>query len=193
MLSKQFKDIWNSCAECELHANARRHVIGWGQSPADALFIGEAPGRTEDILGRPFVGDAGQLLRKMLADAAEIEEVESENWSQLVNRLSYRVFVTNVVACAPWIDETRTKYRPPSIDEAEACSPRVQAIVADVSPKTIVLIGSISKTMFKPIKEVPTISIVHPAAILRTQKPPKNTVAYHRAVHALRDHFKAVL
>lgn len=182
---RKLTEQWKDCSRCSLSELARSIVIGHGDIPADVMFIGEAPGKTEDILGRPFVGPAGKLLREILA------EVESDERTPIVG--PFRRYITNIVACAPWLDSTYSKYREPTKIEAAACSPRVAALVELIQPKAIVLIGKVSKEHFKPPKGVPSISIVHPATILHSGVPPINTTAYHSTIHRLREFFQANL
>jgi DNA polymerase len=123
-------------------------------------MIGEAPGRTEDIIGSPFVGPAGKLLDKIL------DEVRKET------KFSY--FITNIVACMPLVlKEDSWQLRPPSADEAEACSVRIVQLCRIALPKIILLIGKQAETAFdahysgRIDPSIKVRSIVHPAYILR--------------------------
>ena len=75
-----------SCQECPLSSTRTKAVPGEGNTNADLMFIGEAPGRDEDIQGRPFVGRAGQLLTKII---------------QAMNYNREDVYITNIVKCRP--------------------------------------------------------------------------------------------
>ena len=161
----QFTDIKTlyetvmQCKKCRL-AGQRRHVVfGEGNLHADVMFIGEGPGAREDELGRPFVGPAGQLLDKMLA---EIGLARSD------------VYIANVVKCRP------PNNRDPQPDEREACMDYLRAQVAFIKPKVIVCLGRIAagvilKRDVKMMKdhgsciEVKNFTIMptfHPAAML---------------------------
>jgi uracil-DNA glycosylase family 4 len=112
-----------NCRRCKL-ARGRNHVvIGDGNKEADIMFIGEGPGRQEDLQGLPFVGAAGQLFDKMLASIG-------------LDRT--KVYICNVVKCRP------PNNRDPEADEKAACLPLLRAQVALVKPKIIVCLGRIS-------------------------------------------------
>jgi uracil-DNA glycosylase family 4 len=181
ILTKKFVSRWNNCHDCSLHLLSREHVIGKGDLPCEVFFIGEAPGRVEDLLGRPFVGPSGHLLKKQIAAVEE-----------LLGR-SFKRYVTNIVACAPWADDARSKTREPSLEESKACSPRLNELVKLAQPKTIIFIGQVAKKFFKPPKGMPTLTILHPSAILQTRLPPTSCVAYAQVIHRLHEHLREVL
>jgi DNA polymerase len=106
---------------CNLKKQAKNTVIGAGNTKANIMLIGEAPGAEEDKIGEPFVGAAGQLLNKMLA-AIKIERNS--------------IYITNII---PWRPPNN---RPPSSDEILQCLPFVQRHIEIISPKLILLLGS---------------------------------------------------
>ncbi len=110
-----------NCQKCRLCA-ARTHAVpGEGSPHARLMFIGEGPGRDEDLTGRPFVGRAGQLLDKMIASIGLSRE---------------EVYIANVVKCRP------PQNRAPEMDEVAACMPYLRAQVGLIRPQVIVLLGS---------------------------------------------------
>ena len=110
-----------NCRKCRLCA-ARTHAVpGEGNPHARLMFIGEGPGRDEDLTGRPFVGRAGQLLDKMIASIGLSRE---------------EVYIANVVKCRP------PQNRAPEMDEVAACMPYLRAQVGLIRPQVIVLLGS---------------------------------------------------
>ena len=112
-----------ACEKCRL-CQTRTHVVpGEGNPNAELMFIGEGPGRDEDMQGRPFVGVSGQLLDKMI-HAIGMERTE--------------VYIANVVKCRP------PQNRNPEPDEAEACMPYLRQQFVLVSPKVIVLLGKVA-------------------------------------------------
>jgi len=120
--------LWNtivesirSCDKCVLHKSRTKPVPGEGSLNAEVLFIGEAPGRQEDLSGRPFVGQAGKLLEALLKSIGLKRE---------------EVFITNVVKCRP------PNNRDPREEEVKACSTHTQAIIELVKPKIIVTLGN---------------------------------------------------
>lgn len=109
-----------ACQKCRL-CEERTHVVpGEGNPRADLMFIGEGPGRDEDLLGRPFVGPAGQLLEKMI---------------NAIDMTRNDVYIANVVKCRP------PRNRNPAPDEVAACIPYLRMQTALIRPKVIVLLG----------------------------------------------------
>ncbi|MDT8376617.1 MAG: uracil-DNA glycosylase [Mariprofundaceae bacterium] len=113
----------STCTACQLAEQRSRVVFGAGNPDADIVFIGEAPGREEDLKGEPFVGRAGQLLDRMLAALG-------------MNRSE--VYIMNTVKCRP------PNNRDPRPDEVEACSRWFDAQLRALSPKIICLLGRVS-------------------------------------------------
>jgi uracil-DNA glycosylase family 4 len=108
------------CPLCKLARTRKNAVPGEGQLAAKLMFIGEAPGRSEDEKGRPFVGSAGKILDEMLKKAG-IERSQ--------------VFITNVVKCRP------PSNRVPEEGESAACRPYLDRQIALVRPKVICILG----------------------------------------------------
>lgn len=115
-LAEQIK----SCTLCDLHKNRTEAVPGEGPEDADVMFIGEAPGYHEDQQGRPFVGDAGDVLTDLL-EKAGLERDE--------------VFIGNVIKCRP------PENRDPTPVEVETCSPYLEKQIQNIEPKLIVSLG----------------------------------------------------
>ncbi|HEV8387586.1 MAG TPA: uracil-DNA glycosylase [Nitrososphaera sp.] len=108
------------CPLCKLSRTRKNAVPGEGQLSAKVMFIGEAPGRSEDEKGRPFVGAAGKILDQLLQKAG-IERSQ--------------VFITNVVKCRP------PSNRVPEEDEAVACRPYLERQIDLIQPKVICILG----------------------------------------------------
>ncbi len=148
-----------SCVSCPLHQERKNLVFGAGAPDADLMFIGEGPGRDEDEIGVPFVGEAGQLLTRMI-NAMTFQRSE--------------VYIANIVKCRP------PRNRNPEDSEAAACLPFLLRQIELISPKVIVLLGAVplkyllGKTgvtklrgnwmEFSGIRVMPTF---HPAYLLR--------------------------
>ena len=150
------------CTRCKLHTLGRRQIVfGVGNPDADLMFIGEAPGRDEDIQGIPFVGRAGQLLTKMI---------------EAIGLTRNDVYIANVIKCRP------PENRNPEPDEVASCEPFLFRQIDSIAPKVVVALGAVAvKALLKsdaPIsrlrgrvidyrgaKLVPTF---HPAFLLRS-------------------------
>jgi uracil-DNA glycosylase len=111
------------CPLCKLSRTRKNAVPGEGQVSAKLMFIGEAPGKNEDLKGKPFVGAAGRILDEAMKKAG----LERSN-----------VFITNVVKCRP------PGNRVPEQDERIACRPYLQRQILLLSPKIICILGSIA-------------------------------------------------
>lgn len=148
------------CASCALRSGCAQVVFGEGNRAAGVMFIGEGPGETEDQLGRPFVGRAGQLLDKILEASGFPRE---------------EVYIANVVKCRP------PDNRQPTSQETQACLPWLEAQIRLVRPRFLVLLGaSAAQTMLDPKLRITTargrwrerqglrcLPTFHPAALLR--------------------------
>jgi len=116
-----------ACVKCRLSETRTNAVPGDGSTAASVLFIGEGPGKNEDEQGLPFVGRAGQMLNRVLAEAPLARE---------------DVFITNVVKCRP------PGNRDPELDEVTACMPYLKAQIALLNPRVIVTLGRHSMLRF---------------------------------------------
>jgi DNA polymerase len=121
-LPRIFTDI-GDCTRCKLHRGRNKLVFGDGNPKAELVFVGEGPGRDEDMQGLPFVGRAGKLLTQMI-EAMGLQRKD--------------VYICNVVKCRP--PENRT----PEKDEVETCSPFLLRQLDAIAPKVIVCLGSVA-------------------------------------------------
>ena len=115
----QIKD----CTKCRLHQGRTKFVFGVGNPNATVMFIGEGPGKDEDLKGEPFVGRAGQLLDKILA-AIQFDRTQ--------------VYIANVVKCRP------PNNRDPQPDEMSECMPYLKRQIEIINPRLICCLGRIS-------------------------------------------------
>lgn len=161
MKRRKFKDHkaqFKNCDACPLHKVRRRIVLGKGKLPCDVLFIGEAPGTSEDVLGKPFTGPAGKLLDEMLEEVV----VQSGDFTDL--RFAY----TNLIGCVPKEEKGKGKVREPDKKWIQECYPRLNDFVELARPKLIVCVGKmVSKSVSTLFLEHEAMSIIHPAVILR--------------------------
>lgn len=118
----RLRDIVNSCHLCQLSKSRNRVVFGEGNEDANLMFVGEAPGATEDSTGRPFVGRAGELLTKMVENVLYIKRQD--------------IYIANIVKCRP------PNNRVPTIEEAISCKPYLMKQIELISPQIIVTLGA---------------------------------------------------
>ncbi len=157
------REAMNTFDAGALSDGARQAVFSRGNPEADLMVIGEAPGRDEDIQGKPFVGRAGQLLDRMLGAIALGED---------------DVYVTNVVNWRP------PQNRNPKPDEIETCRPFIEKHIELAQPKILLLVGGISMTALTGLTGImknhgqwqdvtiagttyPALPLYHPAFLLR--------------------------
>jgi uracil-DNA glycosylase len=124
---------WQKNCTCKLKKTATQVVFGCGSAESEIVFIGEAPGKNEDLKGVPFVGAAGKFLDEMLAS---------------IKMKRDDIYITNIV-----------KYRPPNNrdpkpEEKEACNEWLIGEIKTISPKLIVLLGRHSMARFFPTEKI---------------------------------------
>ncbi|MHB8601821.1 MAG: uracil-DNA glycosylase [Nitrosotalea sp.] len=147
-----------SCVNCSLSKTRTNAVPGIGNENSDVIFVGEAPGRNEDLQGKPFVGTAGQILSEALEYAGFVRD---------------QVYITNVVKCRP------PNNRQPITEERVACRPYLSEEMKIIKPKIICILGNtayssllngseITKNRGKIVKSNDQLYFVtvHPAAII---------------------------
>ena len=150
--------VWRRCQACGLCKTRRHVVLGRGFLPADILMVGEAPGKSEDLLQRAFVGPAGRLLKRAVTDALALLGVSNGP------RPTY--YVTNVLGCRP-TDSQGGPNRVPREEEAWACRPRLMLTYHLASPKAVVFLGKTAERYCK--RAWPEgFPLVHPAFVLRS-------------------------
>ena len=162
-LAEIAKEI-SHCNRCNLYQEATQAVPGEGNSQSEVMFIGEGPGFWEDKQGRPFVGQAGKLLDKLL-ESIKLPRKE--------------VFIGNVVKHRP------PENRDPLPEEIEACASFLDKQIAIIDPRIIVTLGRFSLNKFFPGEYISkihgqarfvdfagkkriVIPMYHPAAALRS-------------------------
>jgi len=168
----QWHDKWIHCTKCPIGGWAHRHVLGTGPNDSEILVVGEAPGRTEDVLGEPFVGRAGRLFNEML------REVGLER---------SKLFITNLVACRP-CEDANALNRAPSELEVQKCSSRLEELLWLLKPKVILLVGRQAQQygheLLLRVRWVGRVEhLVHPAALLR--QGGRNAPGYAKALKTL--------
>ncbi len=150
-----------ACKQCALSDTRTQTVFGEGDINADWMLIGEAPGQTEELAGKPFLGPSGFLLTEMLRAIG-------------LNREA--TYITNVVKCSP------PNKKDPKVNELKTCNDYLQRQIILVKPKIILAVGRIAaQTLLgtkQPLSElrgtvhhvndIPVIVVYHPAYLLRS-------------------------
>jgi DNA polymerase len=181
------RDAARTCKGCELYKNATQTVFGEGPQKAGVVFVGEQPGDLEDRQGHPFVGPAGRLLDRALAEAQIPRE---------------QVYVTNAVKHFKWIWRGKRRlHQKPAIRQVTACKPWLDAELEALRPKIVVCMGAtaaqsvlgkvvpITKERGKFLKEnsaVMTFITIHPSAIYRHPSREEQEKEYRRFVSEMK-------
>lgn len=158
----ELRDQAMTCPKCRLAEGRTNVVFGVGDAAADLMFVGEGPGRDEDLQAEPFVGRAGQLLTRLIEDLGMTRD---------------DVYIANVVKCRP------PNNRDPKPDEMDACHEYLEGQFAHIRPRVVVTLGNVATKRLLGTKQgitkirgrefpflggdavlVPTF---HPAAVLR--------------------------
>ena len=177
----------STCTGCELYKQATQTVFGEGAGHAEIILVGEQPGDQEDRAGHPFVGPAGHILDKALAEAGIAR---------------HDVYVTNAVKHFKWEPQgKRRKHKKPSAAEIAACRPWLEAEVKVLGPRVIVCLGvTAAQSVFGKLVRLNEIRgkswstamgsnvfvTVHPSAILRHPESAQRAEEYRRFVQDLR-------
>jgi DNA polymerase len=157
---EELREVIGDCRRCPLHKGRTHLVFGEGNPRAELVFVGEGPGREEDRIGRPFVGEAGHLLTRII---------------QAMGLRREDVYICNVVKCRP------PRNRDPQTDEIRACKPFLYRQLELIGPKVICTLGRIAGrellgTGFSMTRDrgkwteyqgIPVMPTFHPAYLLR--------------------------
>lgn len=157
---ERIREDIGDCKRCRLCQQRNTIVFGSGNPRAQLVFVGEGPGRDEDIQGLPFVGRAGKLLTQMI-EAMGLKRDD--------------VYICNVVKCRP------PENRAPEPDEMETCSPFLYRQLAVIQPRVVVCLGAIAfqalygakqsisrlRGQWLEFRGIPMMATYHPAYLLR--------------------------
>jgi len=162
MTLEAIREEIGECTRCKLHTGRKNIVFGEGDPKAVIVFVGEGPGSEEDQQGRPFVGEAGQLLTDIIEKGMKIKRAE--------------VYICNIVKCRP------PGNRNPEPDEVETCIGFVKKQIRAINPRVIVTLGNVSTQNLLGTKQgitklrgtwqtyegIPVMPTFHPAYLLRS-------------------------
>jgi len=154
------RDI-GECQRCKLGKTRANIVFGEGSPEARLVFVGEAPGREEDIAGKPFVGEAGKLLTRIIENGMGLKRED--------------VYICNVLKCRP------PNNRDPEKDEIKTCIPFLKEQIRIIRPEVICVLGRVAgrvllggdfkitqeRGKWRSYMDIPLMPTYHPAYIVR--------------------------
>jgi uracil-DNA glycosylase len=180
---EQLREQARHCTACPLYQHATQTVFGVGSASSHVMLIGETPGDREDIEGLPFVGPAGQLLDRALADAG-------------IDRRD--CYVTNAVKHFKWEPRGKRRlHKTPAQREIDACRRWLLGEIAALHPRLLICLGATAaQAIFGPSFRVTrsrgllldsplgvhAIATVHPSAVLRSPTPEERERSYQALV-----------
>ena len=158
---QELREHIGDCTRCKLHKGRTHLVFGEGSPEARLVFVGEGPGHDEDMVGRPFVGKAGEKLTQIIQNGMGLDRRQ--------------VYICNVVKCRP------PGNRDPEMDEIEACLPFLKKQIEIIRPEVICALGRVAakallgddfkitrdRGKWRTFMGIPLMPIFHPAYILR--------------------------
>lgn len=167
------------CTRCPLCQGRNNIVFGEGPPDASVMFVGEGPGREEDIQGRPFVGRSGQLLTDIIVKGMKLMREDC--------------YIGNIVKCRP------PENRDPLPDEAAVCLPFLMRQIEAIKPRVIIALGRIAsqyllgtteplgrlRNRFHDLHGIPVMPTFHPSALLRFPERKRETWEDIKLVNAL--------
>lgn len=163
----ELRELIGDCRRCKLSSTRNTIVFAEGNPDAEVMFIGEGPGKDEDIEGRPFVGRAGQLLTAIIEKGMRLTRAD--------------VYIANIVKCRPTVNLEFMRDRPPDDEEKAACGRFLRSQIEIISPKVIVTLGNPSTQFILDTRQgitkirgrwflygqIPVLPTYHPSYVLR--------------------------
>lgn len=164
-----FRGAVLACTHCPHLVKSRTQVVfGVGNPEAELMFIGEAPGADEDLVGEPFVGKAGQLL------------------TRIIETMGFRrseIYIANVLKCRPDMPADKSGNRKPTTEEMDTCKPYLLEQISIIQPRVLVALGATAlegliggpvaitkiRGTWKEFRGIPMMPTFHPAYLLRNQ------------------------
>jgi uracil-DNA glycosylase family protein len=176
-----------TCRGCDLYRDATQTVFGEGPAGARIVMVGEQPGDREDLAGRPFVGPAGGVLDRGIAEAGLDRD---------------EIYLTNIVKHFKHVLRGKRRiHRKPELEEIRACTPWLEAELARIAPEVLVLLGATAAQAIlgrsfrvtqhrgsfvdSPLAPLVTAT-VHPSSILRSRTDEERRSAFDAFVKDLR-------
>ena len=184
---ESLREAARSCEGCDLYRNATQTVFGEGAAHASIVLVGEQPGDMEDRQGHPFVGPAGRMLDKALAEARISRD---------------EVYITNAVKHFRWIQRGKRRlHQKPAVRQIMACKPWIESEMESIHPKLLVCLGATAAQSILgrvvPIGQArgkflngqrgeAVFITIHPSAIFRQREKSEREKEYRRFVADMR-------
>jgi uracil-DNA glycosylase family protein len=184
---ESLREAARSCEGCDLYRNATQTVFGEGAAHASIVLVGEQPGDMEDRQGHPFVGPAGRMLDKALAEARISRD---------------EVYITNAVKHFRWIQRGKRRlHQKPAVRQIMACKPWIESEMESIHPKLLVCLGATAAQSILgrlvPIGQArgkflngqrgeAVFITIHPSAIFRQREKSEREEEYRRLVADMR-------
>lgn len=168
---------WKDCQKCPLGKQRFRICLARGVVPCDVLFVGQGPGASEDAVGEPFKGPAGEKLDQVIERALDS---------------SVRVALTNLVCCFPR-EAKAAGNEEPEWDEVVDCRPRLVEFANIAQPRLVVCVGALAEVGVKKVYDGPRVDILHPAFILARLPQAQKGMALNKCVVQIRSAWNEVL
>ena len=183
----ELREAARQCTGCHLYRPATQTVFGQGPPDARIVLVGEQPGDQEDLRGAPFVGPAGEVLDRALAEVGLARD---------------RLYVTNAVKHFSFVERGKRRiHQKPRLAEVTACRPWLEAELAVIRPEILVCLGATAagallgpdfrvmreRGRFTPTRWAPkTVATIHPSAVLRGEDEAAQARLYQMLVEDLR-------
>jgi len=184
---KAFREAAADCKACDLWKRGTQTVFGEGAEHANILLVGEQPGDMEDRQGHPFVGPAGRMLDKALAEARISRD---------------EVYITNAVKHFRWIQRGKRRlHQKPAVRQIMACKPWIESEMESIHPKLLVCLGATAAQsilgrvvpigqargkFFNGQRGEAVFITIHPSAIFRQREKSEREEEYRRFVADMR-------
>ena len=184
---ESLREAARSCEGCDLYRNATQTVFGEGAAHASIVLVGEQPGDMEDRQGHPFVGPAGRMLDKALAEARISRD---------------EVYITNAVKHFRWIQRGKRRlHQKPAVRQIMACKPWIESEIESIHPNLLVCLGATAAQsilgrlvpigqargkFFNGQRGEAVFITIHPSAIFRQREKSEREEEYRRFVADMR-------
>ena len=208
---------WKNCTKCEMGKHVRNHVFIDTIPPekpteatrADIVFIGEGPGMVEDVKAIPFAGPAGRLLRQAIAESGAecshcgetgYDEKEGTACAYCLGNGLIKIALLNLLVCRPYNQKhVNPGNRPPTKEEVANCMPRLVAMLKQLNPVTIFMLGQEPQSYISVLRnelakagrcDIEFVCMKHPAYLLRQEAVNNSSLLYTQYVQQMTHYFE---